>query len=41
MTCRKKVELLIPRVGGLAQSLDGPVPNGEVKEEERRELLKK
>jgi hypothetical protein len=41
MACRKKVESLIPRVEGLGQSLNGPVPDGEVKEEERREVLKR
>jgi len=38
---RKSIELLIPRVEGLAQSLSGPVPEGEVKEEERRKTLKR
>jgi len=35
------IELLIPRVEGLAQSLGAPVPQGEVKEEKRREVLKR
>jgi hypothetical protein len=32
---------LIPRVEGLAESLNGPVPEGEAKEEKRRETLKR
>jgi len=30
----------MPRVERLAESLGGPVPEGEVKEEERRAVLK-
>ena len=38
--CRKTIESLVPRVEGLAKSLCTPVPEGEVKEEGRREALK-
>jgi hypothetical protein len=31
----------MPRVERLAESLSGPAPEGEVKEEERREILKR
>jgi len=31
----------MPRVEGLAQSLGAPVPEGEVKEEERRKVLER
>ena len=41
MACRQTIESLIPRVEGLAQSLGGPAPEGEVKEGERREVLKR
>ena len=41
MACREKMESLKPRVEALAQSLDGPVPEGEAKEEERRKDLKR
>ena len=41
IACRKTIESLIPRVEGLAASLSAPVPEGEVKEEERRKTLKR
>jgi hypothetical protein len=31
----------MPRVERLAESLSGPAPEGEAKEEERREILKR
>jgi len=34
------IELLIPRVEGLAQSLSAPVPEGEGEEVEGRKALK-
>ena len=36
---RKTIKALIPRVEGLAYSLSSPVPEGEVKEVERRQAL--
>jgi len=41
MACRQTIESLIPRVEGLAQSLGVPIPEGEVKEEERRKILER
>lgn len=41
VACRETVESLMPRVEQLAESLSGPVPDGEVKEEERRKILKR
>jgi len=41
MACRHKIESLIPRVEGLAKSLGGPVPEGEIHEEERRKILER
>jgi len=40
MACRRTIEALIPRVEGLADRLNTPVPDGEVDEEERRTILK-
>ena len=40
MACRQTIEALIPRVNMLAESLSGPVPRGDVKEEERRKTLR-
>lgn len=37
---RGSIESLIPRIEGLAESLTEPVPDGEVKEINRREALK-
>ena len=39
MTCRRGIESLIPRAERLAQSLNAPVPEGEVEEEMRRMAL--
>ena len=41
IACRQTIESLIPRVEGLAESLSTPVPEGEVKEEGRRTILKR
>lgn len=41
VACRQTIMSLIPRVEGLAQSLSEPAPEGEVKEEERRKVLKR
>jgi len=41
MANRQAVESLIPRVEGLAESLRAPVPEGETKEGDRREVLKR
>jgi len=41
MACRQTIESLIPRVEQLAGLLSAPVPEGEVKEEDRREILKR
>jgi len=41
MANRQTVESLIPRVEGLAESLRAPVPEGEIKERDRREALKR
>jgi len=41
MVNRQTIESLIPRVEGLAESLSTPVPEGEVKERGRREVLKR
>ena len=39
MACHKAVELLSPRIAGLAKSLNEPVRAGEAKEVERRQIL--
>ena len=39
MACHQKIESLTPRVQQLAKLLGGPVPKGENKEEERRNIL--
>ena len=39
MANRKTIESLVPRIEGLAESLEEPAPEGEVKEIERREKL--
>jgi len=41
LKCRQMIESLVPRVIGLGVSLSVPVPKGEVKEEERRKILKR
>jgi hypothetical protein len=41
MACRQTIESLMPRVEWLAESLSAPAPEGEVKEEERRTILKR
>jgi len=41
MACRETIESLVPRVEGLAESLSEPVPEDEVREQERREALKR
>ena len=41
MANRQTVESLIPRVEGLAESLRTPVPEGEIKERDRRDVLKR
>ena len=41
MACRQTIESLMPRVEKLAESLSAPVPEGEDKEEERRDILKR
>ena len=41
IACRKTIESLMPRVERLAESLSTPIPEGEVKEEERRKILKR
>ena len=35
------MESLIPRIEGLAKSLCDPIPESEVKEHERREVLRR
>jgi hypothetical protein len=40
MACRETIEALIPRIDGLMESMSVPIPEGEVKEEKRREILK-
>jgi len=35
------VELLIPRVDGLADSFSEPVPEGEIRERGRRDILER
>jgi len=41
MTCRQTIEALIPRVEGLAETLGAPVPDGDIKEKERRKILER
>ena len=41
MGCRQTIESLIPRVEGLAKSLNQPVPEDEIREQARREVLKR
>jgi hypothetical protein len=41
MAYRQTIELLVPRVEGLAQSLSAPISEGEVEEVERRGVLKR
>ena len=41
MANRQTVESLIPRVEGLAESMRTPVPEGEIKERDRRDVLKR
>jgi hypothetical protein len=40
MANHESIESLIPRVEGLAESLNTPAPEGEVKEIERRQKLR-
>ena len=41
MACRRTIESLIPRVKELGQSLSAPVPQDQIKEEERRKALER
>ena len=41
IACRQTIESLMPRIEGLVESLSAPVPQGEIKEEKRREVLRR